>query len=60
MLMVRHPNRACESRALVARMLATLCPSLMVTPATRAGDIHAARAVRNPLVRLRLRKGGAR
>jgi hypothetical protein len=58
MLMVRHPNRACESRALVARMLATLCPTLVVTPATRAADIAAARTLRAPV--LRTRKGGAR
>ena len=44
MLMVRHPNRRCEDRALMARLLAALCPALVITPDTPAGAI--ARALR--------------
>lgn len=44
MLIVRHPNRRCEARALLARWLSALCPPLVITPDTTTGAI--ARALR--------------
>lgn len=38
MLIVRHPNRKCEGRAVIGAMLSTLCPSLTL------GEIAAALA----------------